>query len=229
MPTLNTSKTGTAIGQSSTNFSTARQTGNSVFSNPTTTNDRAISYTGTAGRGSLTHNMRRTFLYFDTSGLTGTISNTSLNIRGVTNDSADVIVLKSTAFGGDGSSNLNTSEFFSSIDYSTAYSSEYDSWTASGDNDISLNSTANTDIQNNNAFICAIVEHTHDFGNSAASSATTSEAGVHFGVTITLTYTETAAPSGPANVASVSGVAKASIATINTVAIADISSINTVS
>ena len=227
MPTLNASKTGVGISSSSTTFATARQNASSVSTNSSGVSSRAISYTGTAGRGSLTHNMRRTFLHFDTSGLTGTISNTSLNIRGVTNESADVIVLKSTAFGGDGSSNLASSDFFSSINYSTAYSSEYDSWTATGDNDISLNSTANTDIQNNDNFICAIVEHTNDFGNTAASSATTSEAGIHFGVTITLTYTETAA-SGPANLTSLNSIAKASITNVNTITVANITSINTI-
>ena len=125
-------------------------------------------------------------------------------------------------------SNLASSDFFSSIDYSTAYSSEYDSWTASGDNDISLNSTANTDIQNNDNFICAIVEHTNDFGNTAASSATTSEAGINFAVTITLTYTETAAASGPANLTSLNSIAKASITNINTITVANITSINTI-
>ena len=184
MPTLSTSKTGVGVGQSSTTFATARQNGSSVTSNPGSTFSTAIKYAASAGRGSLTHSMRRTFLYFDTSGLTGTISNTSLNIRGNTNNSADVIVLKSTAFGGDGSSNLTTSDFFSTINYSTAYSSEYDSWTATGDNDIDLNSTANTDIQNNDAFICVIVEHTNDFGNTAASSATSNESGINFAVPI---------------------------------------------
>ena len=228
MPTLNTSKTGVGLGQSSTTFATARQNGSSVTSNPGGTFSTAIQYTGTSGRGSLTHNIRRTFLYFDTSGLTGTISNTSLNIRGNTNESADVIVLKSTAFGGDGSSNIVASDFFSTIDFNTAYSSEYDSWDASGDNDISLNSTANTDIQNNDAFICAIVEHTNDFGNTAATSAVSRQAGINFGVTITLTYTEAAA-SGPANLTSLNGIAKASITNVNTIALGSITSINGVS
>ena len=231
MPTLNASKTGVGISSSSTTFATARQNASSVSTNSSGVSSRAISYTGTAGRGSLTHNMRRTFLHFDTSGLTGTISNTSLNIRGVTNESADVIVLKSTAFGGDGSSNLASSDFFSSINYSTAYSSEYDSWTATGTNDISLNSTANTDIQNNDAFICAIVEHSHDYGGgggSAASSATSNQAGVNFNNTITLTYTEAGAASGPTNLTSLNGIAKASITSANTITLANITSINTI-
>ena len=229
MPTLNASKTGVGISSSSTTFATARQNASSVSTNSSGVSSRAISYTGTAGRGSLTHNMRRTFLHFDTSGLTGTISNTSLNIRGVTNESADVIVLKSTAFGGDGSSNLASSDFFSSINYSTAYSSEYDSWTATGTNDISLNSTANTDIQNNDAFICALVQKDNDGGNTAATSATSERGSIDFGTTITLTYTEASAASGPANLTSYNGIAKASITSINGIAIANVTTLNGIS
>ena len=226
MPTLNVSKHGVGTSQASATFATARQNASTVSTNLTGTNN--IQYLASAGRGSLTHQMKRTFLYFDTSGLTGTISNTSINIAGDgTNESADVIVLKSTAFGGDGSSNLASSEYFSSIDFSTAYSSEYDSWTATGTNNISLNSTANTDIQNNDAFICAIVEHTHDFNNTAATSATSNQAGVNFSTTITLTYTEAAA-SGPANLTSLNGIAKASITSANTITLANITSINTI-
>tara|TARA_B100001564_G_scaffold357788_1_gene374846 strand:+ start:646 stop:1338 length:693 start_codon:yes stop_codon:yes gene_type:complete len=225
MPTtvINASKTGQCIGQSSTTFATARQTGNSVTANPSTTVDRAISYTASSGRGALTHAMRRVFYYFDTSAVTGTVSSSLLKIRGVTNNSADVIVLKSTAFGGNGSSNLATSDFFSTIDYSTAYSSEYDSWTATGDNLISLNSTANTDIQNNDAFIFAIVQHTNDFGNTAAGSATTDEAGIHFGVTATLTVAE--ASSGR-SVGRIGKYTKDQVARFDKYSLADIASIN---
>ena len=216
MATINASKAGYVIGQSSTTFATSRQNGSSVVSAPTTNQPIAISYTATSGRGSLTHAMRRTFLYFDTSGLTGTISNASLNIEGVTNHAADVIVLKSTAFGGDGGTALATSDFFSTIDFSTTYSSEYD-WVV-GTNDIDLNSGANTDIQNNNAFICAIVEHDKDYSNSAATSATSRQNGIAFGTTITLTYTE--ASSGYAN--DVIGVATANIGKVLGVATANI-------
>ena len=216
MALIETDKAGYIIGQASTTFATARQNGSSVVPAPTTNQPIAISYTATSGRGSLTHAMRRTFLYFDTSGLTGTISNASLNIEGVTNHAADVIVLKSTAFGGDGGTALATSDFFSTIDFSTAYSSEYD-WVV-GTNDIDLNSGANTDIQNNSAFICAIVEHDKDYSNSAATSATSIQNGIAFGTTITLTYTE--ASSGYAN--GVVGVATANIGKVIGVATANI-------
>jgi len=216
MATIDASKAGYVVGQASTTFATSRQNGSSVVSAPTNDQINPIMYKGTSGRGSLTHAMRRTFLYFDTSGLTGTISNASLNIEGVTNHTANVIVLKSTAFGGDGGTALATSDFFSTIDYSTAYSSEYD-WVL-GTNDIDLNSGANTDIQNDNAFICAIVESSGDYSNTAATSATSKLAGIAFGTTITLTYTE--ASSGYAN--DVIGVATANIGEVLGVATANI-------
>ena len=216
MATIDASKAGYVVGQASTTFATSRQNGSSVVSAPTNDQINPIMYKGTSGRGSLTHAMRRTFLYFDTSGLTGTISNASLNIEAVTNHTANVIVLKSTAFGGDGGTALATSDFFSTIDYSTAYSSEYD-WVL-GTNDIDLNSGANTDIQNDNAFICAIVESSGDYSNTAATSATSKLAGIAFGTTITLTYTE--ASSGYAN--DVIGVATANIGEVLGVATANI-------
>ena len=227
MATIDASKAGYIIGQASTTFATARQNASGVVSAPTTDQPIAISYSANAGRGSLTHAMRRAFLYFDTSGLTGTISNASLNIEGVTNHAADVIVLKSTAFGGDGGTALATSDFFSTIDFSTAYSSEED-WIV-GTNDIDLNSTANTDIQNDDAFICAIVEHDKDYNNTAATGNTSTHSGIRFGTTATLTYTEAAAASGPANLTSYNGIAKASITSINGIAIANVTTLNGIS
>jgi hypothetical protein len=216
MATIDASKAGYIIGQSSTTFATSRQNGSSVVSAPTTNQTIAISYTATSGRGSLTHAMRRTFLYFDTTGLTGTISNTSLNIEGATNHAIDVAVFKSTAFGGDGGTALATSDFFSTIDFSTAYFSGQD-WVPTTNN-LSLNSTANTDIQNNNVFICALVEKHKDGGDVAATSATTKQAGIGFGTTITLTYTE--ASSGYTH--DIMGVATGNIGKVINVATANI-------
>tara|TARA_R110000772_G_scaffold50007_3_gene115106 strand:+ start:103 stop:774 length:672 start_codon:yes stop_codon:yes gene_type:complete len=206
MPTINSSKAGYIIGRSSTSYVFARETGSSTIAAPTTNQSTAIQYRATSGRGSLTHAMRRTFLYFDTTALIGTISSTSIQIAGVTNSSADVIVLKSTAFGGDGGTTLATSDFFSTIDYSTEYSNEYTSW--GGSNSIPLIASANTDIQNNNAFIVAIVEYDFDYGGSASGFATSRIDGIAFGTTITLTYTE-------ASTSDIASVDNVSISNIN--------------
>ena len=222
MPTINSSKAGYIIGQSSTNFTTARQSGSSVVAASTTNQTTAIQYRATSGRGSLTHAMRRTFLYFDTTALTGTISSTSLKITGATNTTADVIVLKSTAFGGNGGTALATSDFFSTIDYSTEYSNEFTSW-GGGGNSIPLIAAANTDIQNNNAFIVAIVEHDFDYANGASGLAISRIDGIGFGTTINLTYTEASSTS----ITSVNGIALASIEEMNAIADSNIEKLNT--
>ena len=227
MATINASKAGYINGQSSTTFATARQNGSSVVSAPTNVQHPAIRYQATSGRGSLTHAISRTFLYFDTSGLTGTISDASLNIEGDSNHNIDVAVLKSTAFGGDGGTALATSDFFSTIDFSTTYFAGQD-WVPVTNN-LDLNSTANADIQNDDAFICALVQKDNDGGNTAATSATSERGSIDFGTTITLTYTEASAASGPANLTSYNGIAKASITSINGIAIANVTTLNGIS
>tara|TARA_R100001377_G_scaffold79193_1_gene57300 strand:+ start:227 stop:904 length:678 start_codon:yes stop_codon:yes gene_type:complete len=225
MAVINASEAGLIVGQSSTTFATARQNGSSTVS-PTSATAVAIRYLATSGRGSLTHSIYRTFLYFDTSGLTGTISDASLNIEGATNHNIDVSVFKSTAFGGDGGTALATSDFFSTIDFSTVYFVGQD-WVPTTNN-LDLNSTANADIQNDDAFICALVQKNNDGGNVAATSAGSTIAGIDFGTTITLTYTEAGA-SGPANLTSYNGIAKASITSINGITMANITTLNGIS
>jgi hypothetical protein len=120
----------------------------------------AISYQrGT--KGGIFYLISRTFMYFDTSGITDTITDATLKIYGSGNGTGDVIVLKSTAFGGDGSSDLVAGDY-DNIDFSTAYSSEIDTWSTSNFNNITLNSTAQTDIKNNDAFIIAITNYDFD-------------------------------------------------------------------
>ena len=123
-----------------------------------------------SGRGGQVYYISRSFFYFDTSGITGTVSSATLKIYGYSLDSADIIAIKSTAFGGDGGSALDDADF-SEIDFSTAYSSELATWSTSGYNDITLNATALGDMKNNNAFIVCLVEHDHDYSDSAVSSA----------------------------------------------------------
>ena len=215
MPTINANRTGSAIGVGSGTFSTARESNaDTVVDNPSTSDSNAIQHFFSSGRGGGTHKIRRVFIHFDTSGISVAPQDATINILGNANTDADVIVVKSTAMSGDGSTALAASEFFSSIDYSTAYSSEVSSWSTSANN-ITLNSTALTDIGNNDNFTVAIIEHDSDFQNTANTSGTVA-AGVAFGSTITLTYTAVA--SGYTH--KVSGVASANVKKVNTVATA---------
>lgn len=228
MPTINANRVGNVIAFNS-NFTTARQTANTVSDGTFSTTD-SISYQFSTGRGGGTHRFRRSYIHFDVSSVTGTVSSLTLNLTGNTNTSSDLIVLKSTAFGGDGGTALSSTDYFTNVDFSTAYSAEVTSWSTSA-NAITLNSTAESDIQNNDDFIVAIVNHNNDFSNSAAGSSTTQNSGLNLSAlsNASLIFTETTTAAGPANLASFSGVAKANIASVNGVAIASITSINTVS
>lgn len=227
MAVINANRGGKALGQNSS-FSTCRTT---AFSTPIDGNfntTAAIAYTFAAGRGrgGGTHQIVRSFFHFDVSSVTGVVSSLKLQIMGSTNTTSDGIVLKSTAFGGDGGTALSTSDYFNSIDFSTAYSAEFTTWGASL-NQITLNSTAESDIQNNNDFTVVLVNHNNDFSNTAATTSTTQQNGINFSTNsnVRLKFTETAVSS---DITSVNTIARASITSFNTIALANIDEINTI-
>jgi hypothetical protein len=235
MPTLNPSKWGEVRKVSQTTHTGARDASTGFGAAQPTSDDTSggegIQYKAQSGRGGLSYNIYRSFFYFDTSGNTGTISNVTLNLIGVSAASADVIVVKSTAFGGNGVSAIDNDDF-ANVTFATPYSSEFTSWTTTTANiAIPLNSTAATDIQNNNYFICAVIEHDHDYSDSDPGTATTKASGVRWssaGASFTLSFDETVA-SGPANVSTFKGVAKANISSVKGVSFANIANINGVS
>lgn len=227
MATLNASKWGRLGYSGGGTHSTARNasTANSTSVNPTFSSTDGVSYKVLSGRRGNTYTIYRAFYYFDTSGITGTVTAASINITGYSATTADVIVVPSTAFSGDGSTDI-TSADYNNLSFNTDYGIEYTGW-STGLNTMTLKPTARTDIQNNDYFICAVIQFDNDYSNVDAGAVVTYQAGVAFGTTAYLDYT--VAASGPANITSANGIAKANITSINTVAIADISSINSVS
>lgn len=222
--TVNVNRAGKANGISGT-FSTARQTASSV-NDGLFTSTNAIQAVFSSGRGGGTFSIVRTFFHFDVSAITGTVSSVTLNVVGNSNTTSDGIVLKSTAFGGDGGTALSTSDYFSSIDFSTAYSAEFTTW-STGTNTISLNSTAESDIQNNNDFTIALVNHQIDFSNNSGGGRSyTFVDGINasnaFNVRLILTEAATS------NITSLNTIARASITSFNTIALANIDEINTI-
>ena len=171
MATLTASKWGKVTSNNQSSHSAARNaTLGAATSNPNDVQLTAIEYLRGAarGRGSI-YRVSRTFYYFNTSAITGTVSSATLNIKGnIFSTSADVIVVPSTAFSGDGSTNLANADI-DNISFNTNYSNEYTGWTSST-NSITLKSQALSDIQNNNYFICAVIEYDHDYLDTAPSS-----------------------------------------------------------
>ena len=111
------------------------------------------------------YSIYRSFFCFDTSDITSTISSATFGVRGSTNSSADTIIVKSDAFGGDCGTTLANGDY-NNLDFTTPYSSERTSWnTNSSYNDFTLNSTALLDVKNNNSFTLALIEHDYDYSN----------------------------------------------------------------
>ena len=216
MPTINVNRQGLGTGSNSGSFATARSNAASSVSDGIT-GEGDVQYFNTAR----TKRFKRVFLHFDTSGITGTLSAAHIDIDGASSspDPNDSIMVKSTAFGGDGGTALATTDFFSSIDYNTPYSSELTTWSTSN-NEYTLNSDALADITNNDNFTLAIVENDSDFANSDQGDGAY-DISVNLSVTITLDYT--VAATGYGN--DVNGVASANIAKVIGVATADIEKI----
>ena len=221
MPTINANRQGTATGTVSSNFNTAR-TSNAASVTDGDTGTFTVQYFSSSGRGGGTKRFKRIFLHFDTSSITGTLTAAHIDIDGhstASPDPNDTIMLKSTAFGGDGGTALAATDFYSSIDYSTAYSTELTSWSVNN-NEYTLTSGALADIKNNDNFTLAIVEHDSDASGSDQGDGAY-DINVNLGVTITLDYTLAAGYSNAVN-----GVASANIGKINGVATASISKVN---
>ena len=220
MPTINVNRQGSAIGPVSSNFNTAR-TSNAASVTDGASGTFTVQYFSSSGRGAGTKRFKRMFLHFDTSGITDTLSAAHIDIDGggSSPDPNDSIMVKSTAFGGDGGTALATTDFFSSIDYNTPYSSELTTWSTSN-NEYTLNSDALADIKNNDNFTLAIVENDSDFANSDQGDGAY-DISVNLSVTITLDYT--VGSTGYGN--DINGVSSANISKVIGVATADIDKI----
>ena len=150
-------------------FSTARETGASATNTPTGTGSTSLTiYEFSSGRGSGSHIMHRLYMYFPTSGISG-ITSGVLKFTENSNGTGSIRIIKSTAFGGNGGSVLDTADFFDEIDYTTVYSNI--SGGSPGEREATLSSDAISDINNNDHFTLAMVEKDHDAANTAATSS----------------------------------------------------------
>ena len=148
MPDLLAQRAGFVQGVGNSSFATARSSaGIATGGTSGGTAGIAFRYFFSSGRGGGTHSMYRTFLYFDTTGVAASAANIVIN--GASNNAGDYVVAKATAFGGDGGSALDTADFTEIT--TTSYTNQISTWSTST-NTIALNSTAITDITNNDAF-----------------------------------------------------------------------------
>ena len=223
MPTINAGRVGFIRGTPGTNYSTAKTAnGSTATDSPTSNINNAIMAFFSAGRGGGTFLFQRTYIYFDTSGITTLPSSATLKITGVTSNSSGCIVADGgNAFGGDGNTALATTDF-NEVDIGgspTAYSGQI-SWNTSL-NSISLNSTALANIRSQDNTNFCVLNNNNDFGSTTTTS--TVQAGIAFGTTIQLEYVLPAT----SDITSINTIARADISKFNTLELAVIDSINT--
>ena len=173
------------------------------------------------GRGGSTSKIGRIFMYFDTSGITGTLSEATLKLYSNTNTEG-YIVIKSTAFGGDGGTALHNDDF-NNVTWATAYSAKITNNGTAEYQNYTLNATALADIKNNDVLIIAIVHHDHDYNDSAPGSDvnlngtfyTTNYTGTsrdpYIDYTVQTGYTNDVIGVATGNIGKVAGVATANI------------------
>ena len=218
MATIDVNRQGVGLGINNGNFNTARTNAASSVTDGIT-GESDVQYFNT----SRTKRFRRVFLHFDTSGITGTVTAAHIDVNGgaaADGDPNDTIMVKSTAFGGDGGTALATSDHFGSLDYSTAYSNELTTW-STGNNEYVLTAAAFADIKANDHFTLALIDHDNDYANSDATA--TSDITIDFDVTITLDFTLSSGYSHDVN-----GVAAASVGKVTSIATASIGKMNSV-
>jgi len=224
MPTINAGRVGRIRGTPSTNYTTAKTSnGSTATDSPTSNDSSAIMAFFSSGRGGGTFLFHRTYIYFDTSGITAEVTSATLKITGVSSNSSGCVVADGgNAFGGDGNTALATTDF-NAVDIGgspTAYTNQF-SWNTSL-NSISLNSTALSNIRSQSNTIFCVLNNNNDFGSTTTTS--TVQAGIAFGTTIQLEY----AVAASSDITSLNTIARASITSFNTITLADIDSINTI-
>lgn len=170
MPTINVSTAAYSrlVNQPSHNAVRNGTTGQSANISGQASN--AFSYVASSGGRGLTYSIYRTFLYFDTTSITGTVSAASVNVKGFSNSGGRRILVPSTAFGGDGQSAITGGDY-SNLSFNTNYNDQFNGWNTSSNNVFTLKSTAFSDMQTNDYFICAVIQYDYDYSNSDPGSA----------------------------------------------------------
>ena len=177
MPKIDAGKYGYCNSGNVTNFTSARQTGSSATNQPVSSNTKVGDFFTNAGKGPRTWRFYRFFCAFDTSSYSSgyAISNLTFNWRntGSTNCSPTIcfptfIIVESTAQG-SADTDLTTSDYYSSVVYSTAYSSNFNLTSVAGDTSVSLNSTAVTDFASGLLKV-VMVQYGNDYSDTTSTS-----------------------------------------------------------
>jgi len=150
----------------------------------------AAERTSARGGGNV-YTIFRSFLYFDTSEISSTLSSVTLKVRGYTNGGGDIIAVKATS----GIATLSDSDFSAIAGWDTTtdgsgggdnesnvtkYSDTVSTWSTTGYNNISLNSQALTDMEDNdNIYIC-LLNYDYDLKDIAPTGYSEHRNGLYY-------------------------------------------------
>jgi len=233
MPKIDASKYGSVSSGFESTFNAARTTGATAVNQSVASNTTVSQYFRDSGKGGTNYKITRFFCAFDTSSYSSgyTISNLKFHWRNSAGTTCSpaicfpaFIIVKSTAQG-NADTNLSSSDFYSDVDFSTAYSSSTNLSTSAGDSSITLNSTAITAF-GTDLLKLVVLQYGNDYANAGGMSDLTQKMNANFasGSSGYIPYIEfDAVVSGYGN--DVSGVSSDDIASVNSVATANISQI----
>ena len=191
--------------------------------NTTVSNAFLVAYD--SGRTGQVGQCARVPLFFDVSSITAsnTITAATLKVWNPTfGNGKDTIIVKGSAWGGNGSTTTLSTANYNDLDFSTAYSAKDLAWAGASYNDFSLNATAISDMNTNGYLNCFLIEGDYDYdGQNPVIDSGPYQGTVEFldatnKIKVELTYS----PSGYANkplgvtadnVGEILGVAKASV------------------
>ena len=221
MPTLASNRKGFITGASASDYETALVQSTGTATDSATGNQTAcIQYFKSSGRGGGTFRFIRTFIHFDTSGISGA-SSISLQLTSVAGNSGNglhnVTAVKHTAGTSNGGELANAD--FNNVDKSTAYSGAT-AYGSSGTITFTLNAAAATQINNNNDFNIALLLTADVAGEEEDPLEEDGDIsnGIAFSSAINLVYT--AAATGYDH--DVIGITQGNIKKVNSIATANI-------
>lgn len=153
-------------------------------------NFTAVSRFGSRG-ASNTYKVIRSFMRFDTSGISGAISNVTIGVRGYGSNDGSVIAVKASSAFSSGSTDLSYLDFDAIDGYvtgsslagnATVYGTQITTtnWNTAGYNVMTTSSDLATDMQNNSVVDICFMDYTHDYLNSAPSTNGTFNCGGYY-------------------------------------------------
>ena len=152
-----------------------------TFTSPNS-NSQAIRASYSSGRSGYSGSIYRSFLFFDVSSVPGTITAATLQIYGYSQSTSGAFIVKSSAWGGNGSTTTMSTSNYNDLDFSGAYSqSSISNWSTStsSPNQFTINNAGITDMNSNGYLNVALINSTYDYNGSQPPLGTTVMSGMY--------------------------------------------------